>query len=403
MEPKLKSSKVVFSVFKPQTQKIFLSKKTKRRKVNPAKKKELVRSCQEGVALPPNELNIQEEYSNDENNLKMMGESLKIKLNEPSKENIKYETLKKVEIERKYCFEAFLDSKNNELQSLIKNYLEFQPEMSEDRRVILVNWVMAQCTVFNLRRETFHLSVLIIDTYLSRSKNIALNQIQLLGLTALLISAKNEEVLRPCIENFIYRVKNIYTAEEINKFEIEILRHLNWKIQYLTLLFWGDYMIYKWDKFTKSDKSAPKFYHENDSTPSHLVIYFYAILDTITLDYYHIFSDFKVIALSILYLLIGIKMKYFSLKDIKDNITKTDGYSQYQEYNLYFVNFLNKEVEIDLAHLDKNIEYVSNFFEEDVFSQYSHWENSSPIYLQDYSNVKLDTVKLVENKRNQVV
>ena len=56
------------------------------------------------------------------------------------------------------------------------------------------------CEVYHLHRETYHLSIAYIDQYLCRTKNLAKQKFQLLGITALFVAAKIE-VRFECLSN----------------------------------------------------------------------------------------------------------------------------------------------------------------------------------------------------------
>jgi G2/mitotic-specific cyclin 1/2 len=71
----------------------------------------------------------------------------------------------------------------------------------------------------------------IIDRFLSL-RIVSLVKLQLVGITAMFIAAKYEEVLAPSINNFVYMADNGYTAEEILKAERYILSVLEFNLQY---------------------------------------------------------------------------------------------------------------------------------------------------------------------------
>lgn len=72
------------------------------------------------------------------------------------------------------------------------NYWTFNPLISPAMRMILIDWLMEISSQLNFKRSTFHLTVTIIDVYLSNNQNCHKDLFQLLGVTALFISAKYE-------------------------------------------------------------------------------------------------------------------------------------------------------------------------------------------------------------------
>ena len=61
-------------------------------------------------------------------------------------------------------------------------------------RAILLDWLMEVSNEFYLKRETFHITVNIIDRYLSIVYDISKNEFQLIGVSALYIASKLEVI-----------------------------------------------------------------------------------------------------------------------------------------------------------------------------------------------------------------
>ena len=59
---------------------------------------------------------------------------------------------------------------------------------------------------------------------MSRSK------LQLVGVTAMLIASKYEEMYAPEIADFVYITDNAYTKADIRRMEVTILRQLNFQL-----------------------------------------------------------------------------------------------------------------------------------------------------------------------------
>ncbi len=83
---------------------------------------------------------------------------------------------------------------------------------------------------FKLHDETLHLTTSIVDRFLS-IKNITRSKLQLLGITAMLISAKVQELYAPTVDDFIYISDNAYIREEVLRMEEVILGTLSFDIQ----------------------------------------------------------------------------------------------------------------------------------------------------------------------------
>ena len=80
-------------------------------------------------------------------------------------------------------------------------------------RSFLINWMQEVSSDYMFKRLTFNYAVNYVDRYLLKVKNIKKEDFQLIGLVALLIAAKNEEVYTPRIENLSVAADNAYTHE----------------------------------------------------------------------------------------------------------------------------------------------------------------------------------------------
>jgi hypothetical protein len=79
-------------------------------------------------------------------------------------------------------------------------------------RQILVDWLVEVHLKFKLLPETLFLTVNLIDRY-TYIKQVKRNDYQLLGVTAMLIACKYEEIYAPEIRDFIYMTDKAYTKE----------------------------------------------------------------------------------------------------------------------------------------------------------------------------------------------
>ncbi|KAG4300945.1 hypothetical protein PCK1_002644 [Pneumocystis canis] len=113
----------------------------------------------------------------------------------------------------------------------LPDYMDRQKELQWKMRGILVDWLIEVHAKFRLLPETLFLSVNIIDRFLSL-RVCSLPKLQLVGITALFIAAKYEEVMCPSIQNFIYMADGGYTNEEILKAEQYVLQVLGYDMSY---------------------------------------------------------------------------------------------------------------------------------------------------------------------------
>ncbi|BGP51020.1 G2/mitotic-specific cyclin [Rhodotorula kratochvilovae] len=111
------------------------------------------------------------------------------------------------------------------------DYMSNQNEVTWKMRGILVDWLVEIHTKFRLLPETIFLAVNIIDRFLS-VRVVSLVKFQLVGVTALFIAAKYEEVVCPSVQNFLYMTDGGYTDEEILKAERYVLGIIGFNLSY---------------------------------------------------------------------------------------------------------------------------------------------------------------------------
>ncbi|KAK2737169.1 G2/mitotic-specific cyclin [Myotisia sp. PD_48] len=111
------------------------------------------------------------------------------------------------------------------------DYMDHQDELEWEFRGILVDWLIEVHTRFRLLPETLFLTVNIVDRFLS-AEVVALDRLQLVGVTAMFIASKYEEVLSPHVASFTHVADNTFTDKEILDAERHILATLNYDISY---------------------------------------------------------------------------------------------------------------------------------------------------------------------------
>ncbi|KAI3412895.1 Cyclin N-terminal domain-containing protein [Psidium guajava] len=108
----------------------------------------------------------------------------------------------------------------------LPDYLEkVQKDVTANMRGILVDWLIEVAEEYKLLSDTLYLSISYIDRFLSLSV-LNRQKLQLLGVSAMLIASKYEEISPPHVEDFCYITDNTYTKEEVVKMESNILKSL---------------------------------------------------------------------------------------------------------------------------------------------------------------------------------
>ena len=109
-------------------------------------------------------------------------------------------------------------------------YITTHSTIQELHRAILIDWLVNVHLYLRLSDECFFLTVKVIDQYISQVKCLHKDKLQLLGITALLISSKYTESKHPSIEELCLLCDNVYTKMQIVSFEKEILIKLEYMV-----------------------------------------------------------------------------------------------------------------------------------------------------------------------------
>eukprot|EP00049_Salpingoeca_infusionum_P010508 m.180920 g.180920 ORF g.180920 m.180920 type:complete len:352 (+) comp14660_c2_seq2:607-1662(+) len=109
------------------------------------------------------------------------------------------------------------------------DYLDRQTEVNARMRAILVDWLVEVGNRFELLQETVYMTIDIVDRYLSVEQT-SRRKLQLVGVTAMLLASKFEEMFPPEVGDFVYISDNAYTREEILSMERKMLETLNFRL-----------------------------------------------------------------------------------------------------------------------------------------------------------------------------
>lgn len=116
-------------------------------------------------------------------------------------------------------------------QSVKAGYLAGQTEILPKMRSVLIDWLVGVHLQFHLLQETLYTTVAILDRFLQVDiANVTRKKLQLVGVSAMLIAAKYEEIYAPEVKDFVYITDRAYTEKEILKMEIRILATLQFDL-----------------------------------------------------------------------------------------------------------------------------------------------------------------------------
>ncbi|KAL0324867.1 UNVERIFIED_CONTAM: Cyclin-B2-3 [Sesamum calycinum] len=104
--------------------------------------------------------------------------------------------------------------KTESLSCVPPNYMAQQFDINERMRGILIDWLIEVHYKFELMDETLYLTVNLIDRFLA-VQSVVRKKLQLVGVTAMLLACKYEEVSVPVVEDLILISDRAYCRKEV--------------------------------------------------------------------------------------------------------------------------------------------------------------------------------------------
>ena len=105
----------------------------------------------------------------------------------------------------------------------------FSGEVDKQKRVVLLTWIFEIAHRFKYQSETTYLSVQLIDRYLS-VESVSLKKLQLVGVTALFLASKYQEIVWRSASELSFFTKNAVSPEEIFRMELHMLAKLSFQV-----------------------------------------------------------------------------------------------------------------------------------------------------------------------------
>jgi len=109
------------------------------------------------------------------------------------------------------------------------DYMDMQADLTPKMRMILMDWLIEVHMKYRLRSETLHLAINLIDRYLTKIP-IARKRLQLVGVCAMYIAAKFEEISPPELNDWVYITDRAYTKDDVLHMECAMLSALSFRI-----------------------------------------------------------------------------------------------------------------------------------------------------------------------------
>ncbi|XP_050399181.1 G1/S-specific cyclin-E isoform X2 [Patella vulgata] len=178
------------------------------------------------------------------------------------------------------------------------NMFDRHPALQSRMRTILLDWLIEVCEVYRLHRETYYLAMDFLDRYMSEKHNVLKHQLQLIGITALFIAAKLEEIYPPKLTDFAYVTDGACTENEILDQELVMLKSLRWGLSPMTVNNWlGIYL--QVSNLEQINETEHSFVYPQFS--GHSFVQIARLLDLCTLDIGCLQFSYSVVAASALY------------------------------------------------------------------------------------------------------
>merc|ERR1711955_162799 len=130
-----------------------------------------------------------------------------------------------------YALEIYAYLKQLEKRGSVRSDFLSGCPTSDKMRSVLVDWLVEVQIQFKLLQETLFLTVNTIDRFLAiEGKTLHRSKLQLVGVAAMFLVSKIEEVYAPAVSDFVYITDNAYTDVEIRQMELRIIRALNFDL-----------------------------------------------------------------------------------------------------------------------------------------------------------------------------
>lgn len=113
-------------------------------------------------------------------------------------------------------------------------YMSRQSDINSKMRAILVDWLVDVHCKYDLLPQTLHIASHLIDHYLAKDLSVPRQKLQLVGVTALFIASKYEEIYPPEADDFVRITDNAYTREELFRMEEQVLAAISYRVTFPT-------------------------------------------------------------------------------------------------------------------------------------------------------------------------
>ena len=184
---------------------------------------------------------------NEDNDIEMKIENISYHEIKPKKE-------KKIDVQNadEYFDDICQELFSNEDKYLVDpKYMSNQSDINHRMRAILIDWLIDVHLKYKLVPQTMYIAVNLIDKYLEKNETNRA-KLQLVGVTAMFIACKYEEIYPPDLKDFVYITDGAYVKQDVLDMEYKMLKSLEFNITFPTQ--WSLFEIYK-KKLDLDDKT----------------------------------------------------------------------------------------------------------------------------------------------------
>ena len=121
-------------------------------------------------------------------------------------------------------------------------YMSNQSDINYRMRAILIDWLIDVHLKYKLVPQTMYIAVNLIDRYLSKNE-VNRTKLQLVGVSAMFIACKYEEIYPPELKDFVYITDGAYAKPDVLHMEYKMLKSLNFNITFPTQ--WSIFEIFR--------------------------------------------------------------------------------------------------------------------------------------------------------------
>ncbi|XP_016318948.1 G2/mitotic-specific cyclin-B2-like [Sinocyclocheilus anshuiensis] len=123
-----------------------------------------------------------------------------------------------------YAYLRSLESQQSVRPRYMRGY-----DINGRMRALLVDWLIQVHSRFQLLQETLYMTVAVLDRFL-QVQPVTRKKLQLVGVTAMLIACKYEEMYVPMVGDFAYIADDAFTKAQIREMEMLVLSELNFEL-----------------------------------------------------------------------------------------------------------------------------------------------------------------------------